>query len=97
MKKGGRCLITFFLLNEESQRFIEAKTSTQDFKFKFNGYSTVDENNPEGAVAYEEKTIRMLFEKYGFYINNPIHFGSWCGRQNFLSYQDIIVAVKGGT
>jgi len=97
LKKSGGCLITFFLINEESRRFIKAKKSTQDFKFEFNGYHTVDENNPEGAVAYEEKTIRMLFEKHGFTINEPIRFGSWCGRQNFLSYQDIIVALKGGT
>jgi ubiquinone/menaquinone biosynthesis C-methylase UbiE len=94
LKKNGRCLITFFLLNDESLRLISAKETTQNFQFVFNGYRTVDINNPESAVAYDEYMIRDLYKKHGFTIDEPIHFGSWCGRKNFLSYQDIIVATK---
>jgi hypothetical protein len=45
-------------------------------------------------VAFEENYIRTLYGKYGLRIMEPIHYGSWCGRRNFLSYQDIIVASK---
>jgi hypothetical protein len=30
------------------------------------------------------------------YIAEPIHYGSWPGRRVFLSYQDVVVAVKEG-
>jgi ubiquinone/menaquinone biosynthesis C-methylase UbiE len=94
LRKNGRCLITFFLLNEESLQLIEARQSTLDFKFELSGCRTTDNNKPENAVAFEENYIRTLYGKYGLRIMEPIHYGSWCGRRNFLSYQDIIVASK---
>jgi ubiquinone/menaquinone biosynthesis C-methylase UbiE len=95
LKTDGRCLITFFLLNNEAKELAEAKTECHiNFPYQFEGYRA---NNPrfrEAAVAYEEDAIRALYERYGLRIKQPIHYGSWCGRQNYLSVQDIIVAVK---
>ena len=94
MKRGGRCLITFFLLNSKSLQLINAGKSIYDFKHEGGGFRTIDKTTPESGVAYDEKFIRGLYEKFRLTIADPIHFGSWCGRENFLSYQDIIVAVK---
>lgn len=94
LKSGGRCLITFFLLNKESLQLINARKSTLDFKYDDAGYRTINKSIPESAVAYNEKFIQRLYEKYRLNIVEPIHYGSWCGRKNFLSYQDIIIAVK---
>jgi hypothetical protein len=55
---------------------------------------TIDEDAPERAVAYDEAHVRSLFEKYGLKITSPVNYGYWCGRKEFLSYQDIIVAEK---
>ena len=54
----------------------------------------VDRVIPESAVAYDEPYIRTLFPRCGLEIAEPIHYGSWCGRIEFLNYQDIILAVK---
>lgn len=94
MKKGARCLITYFVLNEESLKLIEEGKCTQHFVYDFNGYKTIDPDVPEDAVAFDEKYIRDLYSKYGLEIKEPIHFGSWCERQNPKSYQDIIIATK---
>lgn len=94
LKRNGRCLITFFLLTKESLQFINAKKSTLDFKWDFGKYRTIDVNTPEAAVCYDESFILELYEKYGLKIKQPIYYGSWCGRANFLSYQDIIIASK---
>jgi SAM-dependent methyltransferase len=94
LKRGGRCLITFFLLNKESLELINAKKSTLDFKDEMGKYRTINPNMPEDAVCYDESFILSLYEKYGLKIKEPIHYGSWCERQDFLSYQDIIVAIK---
>jgi SAM-dependent methyltransferase len=94
LKKNGRCLITFFLLNGESLELINCGRSIYDFKHEGRGFRTIDKATPESAVAYDEKFIRGVYEEFGLSIAEPIHFGSWCGRGNYLSFQDVIIAVK---
>jgi ubiquinone/menaquinone biosynthesis C-methylase UbiE len=94
LKQGGRCLISYFLLNTQSLELIGAKLSTLDFKYTFTDYRTKNESIPEDAVAYAEEYIRKLYERVGLAIVDPVRYGSWCCRKNFLSYQDIIVASR---
>ena len=95
LRKDGRCLITFFLLNKESLKHIETKKSTLDLKFVFDEYRTIDKNTPEAAIAYEEQFIRGLCGKCGLNIQEPVYYGYWSGRKDFLSCQDIIIATRG--
>jgi len=94
LKRNGRCLISFFLLNRKSLKNIDGGRSSKDFKYELGGFRTTDINIPEEAVCYDEAFLLGLYNKYGFQINQPIHYGSWCGREKFLSYQDIIIASK---
>lgn len=94
LKKGSRCLITFFLLNRESLELVNAKKSTLDFSHDLGKYRTVNANTPEQTVGYDESFILNIYNKYGLKIRGPIHYGSWCGRREFLSYQDIVIAIK---
>jgi len=45
-------------------------------------------------VAYDEEFVRDLFQKHSLTIMEPIHYGNWCGRERYLSMQDIVIAVK---
>ena len=94
LKKDGTCFITFFLLNQESTSRIEKKQSKFDFKYQDENCRLEVKNLPESAIAYEERFVRNLYEKYGLEIHEPIEYGSWCGREEFLSFQDAIVARK---
>jgi SAM-dependent methyltransferase len=94
LKPGGTCLITFFILNDESRSLISSGSSDLDFQHELDGCLTTDEAVPEGAVAYDEDVVKDLFEKYGLGIDRPIYYGSWCGRKNFLTFQDVIIAEK---
>ena len=95
LRKDGRCLITFFLLNKETLKHIETKKSTLDLKFVSDDYRTIDKDTSEAAIAYEEQFIRGLYGKYGLNIKEPVYYGSWSGRKEFLSYQDIIIVTRG--
>ncbi|HEX6772030.1 MAG TPA: class I SAM-dependent methyltransferase [Acidobacteriaceae bacterium] len=95
MKPGGRCFVTLFLLNEESKALIAGGQSTQNFAFPLEGCVTADPTNPEGSLAFEESYMRELLAGLRLSVIEPIHYGSWCGRKDFLSYQDILVATKG--
>ena len=93
IRPGGRVLVTFFLLNNESRRLIEEGQSTLPFKHNVGGALTTDPRKPESAVAYDQDEVRALFERLGFTLKS-IHYGSWCGRTGYLSYQDIVVAER---
>lgn len=93
LRPNGKCLITFFLLNEESKKLISAGLSSLDFPFPQDGCWTNDEHHPENAFAYEEEYIRGIYAESSLALEY-LQYGAWCGRNEYLSYQDILVARK---
>jgi len=94
MKPGGRAMITFILLNRQSLKLIEAGKRAIGFKYHFSVYRIKEKSTPEAAIAYQEDLVRNLYRENGLKIAEPVHYGSWYGREAFLSYQDIVVAHK---
>ncbi len=94
MKKGATGVITFFLINAESRRLLVAGKTHQNFLYDHRGFWTTDPETPETAIAYDEFRVRQLFENSGLEIIDPTHYGSWSGRKDFLSYQDLLIARK---
>ena len=108
LRKGGKCIVTYFLLNTASIQSIHKGISSIDFKYVYKYYRTRNEERPESAVAYEENYIRGLYKKHGLRISEPAAYGKWhlgrfkfCGvswplylKNDFGNYQDTIVAVK---
>lgn len=89
--RNGRCLISYFLLNEESKRLITAGKSSLPFGSIQSDYATISPDLPERAIAFDEAFVRSAYEKAGLRIER-VEYGSWCGRESPLSYQDLIVA-----
>jgi SAM-dependent methyltransferase len=89
----GRCLISYFLLNEESRRLINAGKSTVDFARPDEQWATTSPERPEDAIAFDEDYVTGLYQRLGLNIVR-IDYGSWCGRMNYLSYQDLIFAER---
>lgn len=94
MRSGARCLITFFLLNTEADQLIDAGKGDFTFMHRYENHAINSTKSPANAVAYKEQYIRDLFEQHKLVIQEPIHYGCWSGRDEFLDYQDIIVAKK---
>lgn len=92
LRKDGRCLITYFLMNAESSKLIQENQSSINLKYSFGKYCTTDENISESLVCFNEQFIRKLYERCQLVIKEPVLYGSWCRRRNFLRYQDIIIA-----
>lgn len=91
---GGRCFITYFILNEESEGLIRSNRSRLKFVFPIDQGKAVQEKDPEEAVAFDELYVRELYQKSCLSIVEPIRYGSWCGRKTEVGYQDIIVGVR---
>ncbi len=94
LRPGGTCLLTFFLLDPESEREIAAGRAAFDFKRHGEGEFTIDPRQPEEAVAYRVDDIRAMFAKAGLRIREPIHRGRWANPSAGLAGQDMIVASR---
>jgi len=94
LKPGGRCLATYLLLNEDASRQMAAGVSVYDLRHSVEGAYAVDRRLPEYTLAYEEPRVRELYRRARLTVVEPIRYGSWCGRREFLSFQDVVVAAK---
>ena len=94
LKKGGRCFITYFLINPESIELINQKKSYIEF-FEINkGIYSTDKEVPEQVIAFDEDLIRKFYTKNGLSVKTPFYYGSWCGRKKCIDFQDIVIAIK---
>jgi SAM-dependent methyltransferase len=95
LKPGGRCLATYFLLNQRSERAItegEVK-ELHRFPHRLDGCRVLSLELPESAVAHDEARIRHLYAESGLTILEPVSYGRWTGADSRLN-QDLIVAEK---
>ncbi len=91
LKPEGQCLVTCFLRNKEAQRLIDAGKAPVTFPFRSKDYTYNAPGRPEDAICFEESFFLDLFARYGLEPVGPLHYGNWCGREQFLSFQDVVV------
>jgi len=94
LKPNGRCLATFFLLNEEQARLAKDGKNALSFDYGEGAWRYVYEHSPESAVAYDESSVMNLLEQNGLVVKDRIYYGSWTGWKEGLSFQDILVLEK---
>ncbi|HKB68522.1 MAG TPA: class I SAM-dependent methyltransferase [Pyrinomonadaceae bacterium] len=91
LKADGRCLATFFLLNHEQELLAARGSGALKFTFGDEQWRYLYEHSPESACAYEESFILGLLQKHDLTLVRPGYYGSWSGRKNGLSFQDMLV------
>jgi SAM-dependent methyltransferase len=96
LKSNGRCLATFFLLNEEQARLALKGANDLEFKYGEGVWRYRLEQSPESAVAYDENYVMELLTQHGLALKQPVYYGRWTGRKDGLSYQDLLLLEKRG-
>ncbi|MEW5958963.1 MAG: class I SAM-dependent methyltransferase [Chloroflexota bacterium] len=91
LQPSGRALMTFFLLNETQQALTRQGRSAIEFRYGSGPCRLRDEAIPESAVAYDESFLGELLSKCGLVISGPVYYGRWSGREDGLSYQDMLL------
>lgn len=94
LRPEGRSFVTYFLLNQDSLRGIEANQSSFHFGFRSGPCRSISESDPESAIAYDETYIRTVYRETGLMIKEPVYCGCWCRKDKTWGQQDIIIAVK---
>ncbi len=88
---GGRVLATAFLLTGDARAKIAAGESLRDIRHPRDETCWIaDPDDPELAVGYDPAAFLGWFEAAGFRLRSQ-HPGMWCGRDMFLSFQDVLV------
>ena len=90
LKNDGRCLATFFLLNDAQATLAQQGANALAFNYGAGEWRYVHEHSPESAIAYDETFVGQLLEKHGLKVEKRL-YGRWTGREDGLSYQDILL------
>jgi ubiquinone/menaquinone biosynthesis C-methylase UbiE len=96
LRQGGRSMITYFLLNDESRGYIERGLDTLALRFEYMSDPLCRVANPElpeAVVAHDEGRIRKYYAEVGCSVVEVV-FGNWCGRTSLLGLQDLVIAIK---
>jgi SAM-dependent methyltransferase len=93
LKPGGILAATFFLLNDESLQLIDSGRAHMPLRRAGEGFRMLDPSNPEADVGLEERQVLTAFAEAGMEIEKVL-YGSWCGRADAFSYQDLVIARK---
>jgi SAM-dependent methyltransferase len=95
LRPGGRCLMTFFVLNDAARAAVREGRATREFAHEGEGYFFDVAQNPESAIAYREGDLMRLFEQAGLELRRPIEYGYWTGpRGPDAPGQDIVVVTR---
>lgn len=94
LKPGGRCLMTFFLLNDDSASLIRLRNSHFRFPHRWGHCAVQSLESPENVVGYDEDAVHAYLSANGLSLDRPVAYGFWSGRDNAPSFQDIVVVRK---
>ena len=94
LEEGRALPHQFFLLNESLLTLMRSNKGTINLNINLGSCWVADASDPEAVTGYEEDFVRAVYDRYDLEIKEPIHYGAWCGREKFLSYQDLIFAFK---
>lgn len=95
LKPGGKCLATFFVLNDESIRLMNTAEDTFKFPHNHGDYSFMSEDTKTANVAFKQSWIENIMQQNNLKIE-VIRYGFWSGRNkaDFPDFQDVIIVSK---
>lgn len=88
---GGRCLMTFFLLNDESVDAIRRGRASRRFAHEGDGYRYDVAERPEAALAYREEDVLAFLQEAGLELHAPVRRGRWTGRDEPPNQDTVVV------
>lgn len=96
LRPGGRCLFSFFLLDNYRQSSLRPKAFARaDFDFeaheRSDGFAASFPTDPERMTAYRLSLVEQLAGEAGLVLAGEPLPGYWSGRANWVGAQDLLV------
>lgn len=94
LSDNGRCLATFFLLNQTQEKLRQEGLNKLDFRYGDDKWRYIRKTSPESAIAYNEDFFQEMLDRCGLIIAEPIIYGTWSGSGLGVSFQDMLLLRK---
>jgi SAM-dependent methyltransferase len=91
MSSDGICVNTWLCIDDFAAYALRCGVADRALPHRVNGALTYSQTNPLVCTAYELSSVRDVYQRAGHRIED-ILWGSWSGRDNGVSYQDIIIS-----
>ena len=94
MKEGGKCLATFFVLDDEVETRMKAGKTRFHFAYEQEGYCLMDEKVKEANIAFKKASLDAMLAKHKLRVAD-YYRGSWTGDDSrSLDFQDVLIITK---
>jgi len=93
MKPGATCLMSFFIINCESEDLMIKRPTHMNFPINKGFYRLHSSHVDTANVAYDEEWILEKLENAGLKME-IIKYGQWVGRSIYFDYQDLLICSK---
>lgn len=92
LKPGGKCLATFFVIDEQTHQTIKTRTDVMQFNYEYDEYFLHDNKVKDANIAFKQQALQNMAQKAQLNITtyNP---GWWRGtpKASSFNYQDVII------
>lgn len=88
---NGVCVNTWLCVDDFAAYVLRCGMADRALPHRVNGVLTYSETNPLVCTGYELSAVREIYGRAGHRIED-ILWGSWSGRENNVTYQDIIIS-----
>lgn len=93
LRKGGKCMATFFIINDEVKRYMESDGARFVFKYSYDGYYLMHSTVKEANIAFDEDYLKRMIADCGLSAEKICH-GRWAGGKDALDFQDVVILTK---
>lgn len=92
LKPGGKCLATFFVIDEETITQIEHRPDVMQFEYEYENYYLHDEKVKDANIAFKWNALQQMSSNADLSIKT-FNKGWWRGteRSNSFNFQDVLI------
>lgn len=94
LSSGGTCFATFFIIDENSDKFLKA-SATPFFAHDYGHYMLHDQKVKDANIAYKMAYVNEMLQDTQLHIKD-FHPGWWAGRDRnkSIDFQDVLILQK---
>lgn len=93
IKPGGRCLMSFFIINCVSEDLMIREPNHMKFPVNKGFYRLHSAKVETANVAYDEEWLFDKLNEAGFKLES-VKYGQWSGRKDYFDYQDLVICSR---
>jgi hypothetical protein len=90
-KPAGYAMHELFVVGDRALAEVNAGRADRQFPYRTDGMYCISASNPLSSVGYSPERIQHMYAAAGWQIESILP-GSWAGRDNGVTYEDIVVA-----